>query len=254
MALQPQANRPNLDQMIQLGSARSQPLRAALGATGGSSSGSTSTSTAAGVYSGDGTNNTNADGTTGVPVGPNAGAAIPISPLLGNGTPTKAELRRERFVARFGGPMVTLAPRFSDQSKILYLRGLGTAPRFFLHGDYALAIVFPAGFDAKNPTASTAPTGFAFLDDKNNNSGATVGLDLSADPTSYDKLGRPTRLFFTSDPNIYSGIFYVSQSSGTVTLKYGPGNNATAKFDGRLYTTGLTSPFQNIDIYAKHSG
>ena len=195
--------------------------------------------------------------------GVNAGVPFPESPVLGQGTPTARELAREKFTARFNGPMAELAPRFSDQSKILYLRGLGTAPRFFLHGDYTLAMVFPASFNPKNPggtfNATTNPTGtppvtgFAFLDDKNNNAGATIGLDLAADPTSFDSKGRPTRLFFTSDPNVYSGVFYVTQSSGVVTIKYGR-TTASATFSGRLYTTGLTSPFQNSDLYARHSG
>ena len=208
----------------------------------------------AGVYSANGTINTAAATGTPTPAGPNAAVSFPPSPLLGNGTPTRAELARERFVARFSGPMVTLAPRFSDQSKILYMHGLGgSSTKFFLHGDYALALAFPAGFNPKNPTASGTVTGFAFLDDKNNNSGATVGFDLSADPTSFDAKGRPTRLFFTSDPNIYSGIFYVSQSAGVATIKYGR-NTATTTFNGRLYVSGLTSPFQNLQQYAQHSG
>lgn len=204
----------------------------------------------AGVYTGNGAANT----ANSTPAGPNAGVNFPAAPLLGRGEPTRAELARERFVARFTGPMASQAPRFTDQSKILYLRGLGgSSTKFFLHGDYALALAFPAGFDPKNPAASPPVTGFAFLDDKNNNSGGTVGLDLAADPTSYDRQGRPTRVFFTSDPNIYSGIFYVSQSSGVATIKYGRGT-ATTTFRGRLYTAGLTSPFQNIDLYAQHSG
>ena len=195
--------------------------------------------------------------------GLNSGVPIPSSPILGQGTPSPRELAREKFIAKFAGPLAVLPPRFSDQSKIIYLHGLGTAPRFFLHGDYTLAMAFPAGFDPKNPggnyNAKTNPngippvTGFAFLDDKNNNAGATLGLDLSADPTSFDKRGRPTRLFFTSDPNVYSGTFYSTQSSGVVTIKYGR-NTASATFNGRLYTTGLTSQFQNADLYAQHSG
>ena len=268
VALQPRVSRPGGAAVVDLASAQARSTASvasaanagAVGAVAGSPDQSAlALTTPAGVYSGSGTANTG----NGSPAGPNAAVNLPISPLLGTGTPTKAELAREKFTARFSGPMTTLAPRFSDQSKIIYMHGLGTAPRFFLHGDYALAIAFPAGFDPKNPAgtfdaqdnpAGTQPvTGFAFLDDKNNNSGATVGLDLSADPTSFDKQGRPTRLNFTSDPNIYSGVFYVSQSSGTVTIKYGR-NTATATFDGRLYTTGLTSPFQNITQYSHHSG
>ena len=140
------------------------------------------------------------------------------------------------------------------------MHGLGTAPNFFLHGDYALAMAFPAGFNPKAPTAADPTTGqpyqvtgFAFLDDKNNNSGAVEGLDLLADSTSFDAKGRPTRLTFTSDQNIYGGAFFVAQSSGVVTITYGK-NTSTADFSGRIYTSGLTSPFQNNSLYAKHSG
>ena len=227
------------------------------GASGGGGSGSSSglDSTLTGVFTGNGSINNG-----GTPAGPNASADFPVSPLLGQGTPTAAELAREKFTAHFSGPMTTLAPRFSDQSKILYLRGLGgSTPNFFLHGDYSLALVIPKGFSPQDPAGATdgagPVTGFAFLDDKNNNSGGVVGLDLLADPTSFDSKGRPTRLTFTSDPNIYGGIFYVSQSSGTITISYAKnGKSASAAFDGRIYTNGLTSPFQNVDLYAKHSG
>ena len=232
VALQPQVTRPDVAAVAEGVALRSQ--------AGVTASATASTGTGPGVYVG-------ASGPK------NGGVTFPASPLLGQGTPTARELARETFVARFAGPMATLPPRFSDQSKILYLRGLGTAPKFFLHGDYTLAMVFPKGFQPQNPASSPTVTGFAFLDDKNNNSGATVGLDLTADPTSFDSKGRPTRLFFTSDPNIYSGLFYVSQSSGVVTIRYGK-TTASATFSGRLYTTGLTSAFQNTDLYAQHAG
>ena len=180
--------------------------------------------------------------------GPNAAAgSFPASPAIGNGTPTAAELAREKFHAKFSGPLSTLPGRFSDQKQIIYMRGLGgSTPNFFLHGDYGLAIVLP--------TDPTQPTiGFAFLDDKNNNSGGVVGLDLLADPTSFDAKGRPTRLTFTADQNVYGGIFFVASANGTVHITYGK-DSATTVFNGRIYTSGLTSPFQNVDLYRKHSG
>jgi len=276
VALQAHVPHPAIAQMAESVSAQSRTSNARVsaetgGAGGGSGSGgsgssssqnnSTYTSSAlAGVYNGNGVQNS-ADGAT--MIGPNASTKFPITALLGTGTPTKAELAREKFVARFSGPLSILPPRFSDQSKIIYLRGLGgSTPNFFLHGDYALALVIPAGFDPKNPggipSTTTSPgvapvTGFAFLDDKNNNSGGVVGLDLLADPSSFDALGRPTRLSFTSDPNVYGGIFFVNQSAGTATIKYGT-NTASTTFNGRVYTSDLTNPFQNVDLYAKHSG
>lgn len=170
---------------------------------------------------------------------PNPSAA---SPLLGQGEPTPAERARQRFRAEFSGPFRTLPPRFTDQRQILYLRGIGTSTAF-LHGDYDMAIVLPR--DRSQPI-----TGFAYLDDKNTNAGATLGLDLAADPASLDRKGRPTRLTFTSDPNIYSGTFFVTQSTGVVTVRYGKGN-ASASFQGRLYVSGLTSTLQNTDLYAR---
>ena len=192
------------------------------------------------------------------------GITFPASPIIGTGTPTAKELAREKFVAKFSGPLSIGPGRFSDQKQIIFMRGLGgSTPNFFLHGDYSLAVVIPTGFDRNNPAGTggdpTAPgyvppvTGFTFLDDKNNNSGGVVGLDLVADPTSFDAKGRPTRLTFTADPNVYGGIFYVDSASGTVHITYGK-NSATAAFNGRIYTSGLTSAFENVDLYAKHSG
>ena len=198
------------------------------------------------------------------------GISFPDSPVIGTGTPTAKELAREKFVAKFSGPLSIGPGRFSDQKQIIFMRGLGgSTPNFFLHGDYSLAIVIPTGFDRNNPAgtggsptlADGSPnpsyvppvTGFTFLDDKNNNSGGVVGLDLVADPTSFDAKGRPTRLTFTADPNVYGGIFFVDSAFGTVHITYGK-NSATAAFNGRIYTSGLTSPFENVDLYAKHSG
>ena len=178
--------------------------------------------------------------------GPNASVgAFPASPILGSGKPTAAELAREKFVAKFSGPMSIQPGRFTDQKEILYLRGLGgSTPNFFLRGDYSLAVVIPT--DSAQPA-----TGFAFLDDKNSNSGGVVGLDLVA--TAFDAKGRPTHLTFTADPNVYGGIFFADSAAGTVSITYGK-NTATTVFEGRIYTTGLTSPFQNTDLYSKHSG
>ena len=192
------------------------------------------------------------------------GISFPASPLAGIGTPTAAELAREKFVAHFSGPLSYKPGRFSDQKQIIFLRGLGgSTSNFFLRGDYSLAIVIPTGFDLKHPAGTgsdpTAPgyvppvTGFAFLDDKNNNSGGIFGLDLVADPTSFDAKGRPTRLTFTADPNVYGGIFFVDSAVGTVRITYGK-HSAASVFNGRVYTSGLTSPFENVDLYAKHSG
>jgi hypothetical protein len=166
------------------------------------------------------------------------------SPLLGAGTPTPYELKRETFKAQFSGPVYTGPGRFSDQLTTYYFRGIGGSS-WFLHGDYNMAVVVP--------TDNTAPfIGEAVLQDKNNNSSAVVGFILQGNRTDVDSQGRPTKLELTADPNIYSGVFYSNAAEGTVTITYGPKNTAHVAIDARVYTSGLTSPLVNSDLYARH--
>jgi hypothetical protein len=162
--------------------------------------------------------------------------------LIGT-NPTPRELARERFRAVFSGPVDVGPGRFGDQAKTLYFRGLGSS-NLFLHGDYQMAIVFP--------TDTTKPIfGEAVLEDKNTNSSGIIGAQLKGvTPQTFDRLGRPTKFTFTQDPNIYSGIFFVDTSVGTVNIKYSKGS-ATVVFDGLVYTTGLTSPLTNSDLYSR---
>ncbi len=189
------------------------------------------------------TGGTGAGGGGGGSGGGSAGGAAAPAPIApGQGTPTPHEVARERFYAVFNGPFVGGPGRFSDQARILYLRGVGSS-RFFLHGDYQMAIITPT--DASRPI-----TGVAVLEDKNNNSSGIVAFDVVADPSSLDHAGRPTRLTFTGDPNIYSGIFFINTSSGTVRVSYHNGV-ARAVFQGSVYTSGLTSPLRNSDLVGR---
>src|SRR5262249_36792758 len=168
--------------------------------------------------------------------------ATAITPLIGTG-PTPRELARERFHAYFSGPMYVSGGRFADQAKTLYFRGLGGSNQF-LHGDYQMAIIFPA-----DPTKPLF--GEAYLEDKNNNSSGQLGLQLKGStPQTFDKQGRPTSLTFTADPNIYSGIYFAFTGAGTVQIRYSKGS-ATAIFNGLVYTAGLTSPIANSDLYSR---
>jgi hypothetical protein len=165
-----------------------------------------------------------------------------ISPLIGT-NPTPQELARERFHAIFSGPVTVGPGRFEDQAKTLYFRGLGGS-NTFLHGDFQMAIVYPT--DSSQPVF-----GEAYLQDKNNNSGGQIAFQLQGvTPQTFDRLGRPTQLTFTGDPNIYSGIFFANTAAGTVTIHYSKGS-ATAVFNGLVFTTGLTSPLKNSDLYAR---
>jgi hypothetical protein len=165
------------------------------------------------------------------------------SPLIGNGLATPEETARQTFRAGFVGRVYTGPGRFSDQSTTYYIRGLGGS-NFFLHGDFNMAIV--------TPTDPTAPfLGEAVMNDKSTGTSGIIGLVLTGSRTAVDSHGRPTQLTFTSDPNIYSGIFSVSASSGTVSITYGRNNSAKAVFSGLVYTSGLTSPLVNSDLYAR---
>ena len=145
------------------------------------------------------------------------------SPILGTGTPTAAELAREKFHARFSGPLSIQPGRFSDQATIIFMRGLGgSTPNFFLHGDYWLAIVIPTGFNPRHPAGTggdpTAPgtsrpsPGSPSSTTRTTTRAAWSGWTCVADPTSFDAKGRPTRLTFTADPNVYGGIFFVDSA------------------------------------------
>jgi hypothetical protein len=165
-----------------------------------------------------------------------------ISPLIGI-DPTPAELARERFHAVFSGPVIAGPGRFADQSKTLYFQGLGGS-NTFLHGDFQMAIVYPS-----DPTQPLI--GEAYLEDKNNNSGGQIGFQLQGvTPQTVDRLGRPTQLTFSNDPNIYSGIFFANTASGTVSIHYSKGS-ATVVFNGLVYTIGVTSPLKNSNLYSR---
>ncbi len=177
---------------------------------------------------------------SGLPAGGSGMSSVPIVPS--SGQPTPRELAREAFKAYFHGPVYYGPPRFSDQKQIFYIRGTGGSNQF-LHGDFQMAIVVP--------TDPSAPiTGAAVMQDKNTNSGGLLGLDLVAVPNAFDRLGRPTRFTFTSDPNIYGGTYYASTSTGTVKVAY-LGNTATATFQGRVYNSGLTDPLRNSDLIGR---
>jgi hypothetical protein len=166
------------------------------------------------------------------------------SPLLGNGAPTPAELARETFKAAFSGRFYTGPGRFSSQGTTYYYRGLGGST-FFLHGDFNMAVV--------TPTDPNAPfLGEAVLNDKSTNSAGIQGLILSGARTDVDSLGRPTHLTFTADPNVYSGVFFVDAAAGTVDIRYGAKGAITASFHGLVYTSGLTNPLVNQDLYARN--
>jgi hypothetical protein len=168
------------------------------------------------------------------------------SPLLGNGMPSPHEAAREAFRAGFQGRYYTSPGRFSNQSTTYFYRGTGGSS-FFLHGDFNMAIVTPT-----DPTAQFV--GEAVMNDKSTGTSGSLGLVLVGNRNDGDRLGRPTHMTFTADPNIYSGVFAVAAAEGTVDIRYGAGpkKETVVTFNGRVYTSGLTSPLVNTDMYARH--
>lgn len=156
--------------------------------------------------------------------------------IPGSGTTSPHELARQRFQASFSGPVVVGPGRFSSESKVFYYRGIGGSNQF-LHGDYQMAIIMPS-----DPTKPI--TGGVYMQDRNNNSGGQLGLDLTFDPNSLDRFGRPTKATFVNDPNVYSGIYYAFTAQGNVKIRYF-GHKAAVQFTGLLYTSGLTGVFRN---------
>jgi hypothetical protein len=176
----------------------------------------------------------NLQATLGLTVSPPTTAVAPF--IAGPGDPTPAEQARERFTASFSGKFVVGPPRFTGQSAYLVFKGNGSSTQF-RHGNYAMGVVLPS-----QPGGPI--TGAAFLQDKNLSGGTEIGLDINFDPTSLDSRGRPTLGAWSVDSNIYSGIDFVAQGTGTVAIRYVK-NTALVTFMGQVYTNGLTNPLAN---------
>jgi hypothetical protein len=161
--------------------------------------------------------------------------------------PTRHEMLRQRFVAKFKGPFVVGKPRFKDQVSQTYLFGGGTSTAF-LHGDLQLAFAIPR--DPAQPI-----DGQANMTVKNvSNTGNELIVDLVADPTSLDRAGRPTRFTWTQNPSS-GGIFTNGNGSGTLEVQYRPGGKLPLRassagtvgviFRGTIFTTGLSDTLRN---------
>ena len=174
---------------------------------------------------------------TGSSVPPPTGSVFPFVP--GAGQPTAFELARQRYFSTFTGMFTFTPAQFTSQSRVLRMRGVGTSTQF-LHGNVQLAIALPS-----QPGGPIV--GGAYLQDKNLVGSTLIGLDMNLDPSSVDAQGRPTRGAWAADPNVYSGINFIAQGSGTVTIRY-LGNRMTITFQGNLYTNSLTNPLANTDI------
>jgi len=182
------------------------------------------------------------------------------------GTPTKREIHRQIFTARWIGQYTIGPPRFTDRASTIHLYGVDGGSNQFLKGKFQIALFPPADPSATptpgNPYANQI-TGVAGVFPQNYlQTGAALVLDLNAVPAPGSNAGvLPTHLTWTYDSNTSasnysapSGIVAGSgftQGTGTLDIKYIPDPHphpgtrgsgmAIVTFQGLINTSGLVS-------------
>jgi hypothetical protein len=149
-----------------------------------------------------------------------SGSAAPAGAVAAATTvphlPTPREQVLEKFFALYQGVYQASPARFTDQKQQFFFAGAGLSSSF-KHGDFQMAVYTPV-----DPTQPV--TGQVFMMVKNYpNTGNSLGLDLTADASSLDALGRPTRMTWTVNGNS-GGSFSGATGSGTLDIKYFPSN------------------------------
>ena len=91
-------------------------------------------------------------------------------PLTPTGTPTKRELRRERFTAQYVGTYTVGAGRTSTEAAQTFITGVGTA-NTMLHSDIQLLIITP-----KDPTTPIGGVSTIFDRNLNSNTARSVSI------------------------------------------------------------------------------
>jgi len=146
------------------------------------------------------------------------------------------EVARRAFAARFEGPLRVGPPRTVDQARSFRITGPGSAIRF-LHGTLDMAFFTP-----------TAPggrvTGVIAMTDRSTNSGGLVLGNIQGDPRYVDRLGRPTLLAFSVDPNS-GGIFNNAAGFGTIAIRY-RGGRAYVTVRASINTYGVGNPLATV--------
>jgi hypothetical protein len=147
------------------------------------------------------------------------------------GVPTPHEQARQRFDARFSGPLRIGPGRTSAQSSVVYLRAGGTSNAFF-RGSVLIGLSIPA--DPGLPVTGVA----AVFPSNASATGSTLVLDLTA-PRPADGTP-PAQLSWTVD-GASAGLWAGAVGSGTLTLLFRRGHTAGAVFEGTIVTTGVTN-------------
>ncbi len=157
------------------------------------------------------------------------GLNLAITPI-GNATP--AELKRQRFSAKFVGIYSVQKGRFDSEASQVLVQAAGTATSM-LHSDIQMRVIV-----ANDP--SIPNSGIATIYDRNLNTNTALGFDLSTTSRSFDKGGRPNRFdIVTIDPNISSGVYTQGDSQGVITLRYIPDGTRSKGIvsQGKVYVT-----------------
>jgi hypothetical protein len=182
------------------------------------------------------------------------------------GTPTKREINRQIFTARWVGQYTVGPPRFTDRASTIHLYGVDGGSNQFLIGKFQTAIYPPADPGATptpgNPYANQV-TGVASLFPQNYlQTGALLILDLNAVPAAGSSPGTlPTHFTWTYDSNasasnyaapggIVAGAGF-TQGTGTLDIKYLPDRHprpgtmgsgkAIVTFQGLINVSGIGS-------------
>ena len=171
--------------------------------------------------------------------------------LAPTGTAVPGEVKRQLFKAVYRGPYSIIPGQFSSQSKLVILRGAGTASSM-LHSDIQLKLAVPS-----DPTLQT--TGASAIFDRNLNSNTVLGLDLAAPITNVDSRGRPNHITsVTLDVNASSGTYDEAFAQGVIDIHYYPSGQkargvldqgtAVVKIYGQIYSGNIDYILRNSDI------
>jgi hypothetical protein len=173
--------------------------------------------------------------------------------LYGSGaTPTKREISRQTFTARWVGSYTIGPPRFNDRADTIHLYGTSGGSNQFLKGKFDMTI-FPPANPGATPTVgdpyANQVTGVAALIPQNYlQSGSMLVLDLNSTPgPNADPKTLPTQLSWTYDSNTSAGAYSApglfTQGTGQLTISYQPSAHPVA---GTLGSGKVVVTFQGL--------
>ena len=170
------------------------------------------------------------------------------------GAPTRAEIGRQTFTARWVGKYTIGPPRFSDRASTIHLYGVSGGSNQFLKGKFAIALFPPANPGATptpgNPYANQVTGVAALFGQSYLQSSSMIVLDLNGTPAPGAAPGAlPTQLSWAYDANSSSGPYAApggiapgsgfTRGAGSVQLRWIPDVHPLAgtRGSGRVIVT-----------------